>query len=75
MEILRSLLSNDIKFEQIGVRTEKLWLPEVGAFELFFYVFLAKIPAKQEILPVNRELRLVFGVVVFLKVLDLLINL
>jgi hypothetical protein len=53
MESLRNLLSNDINVAQIGVWMKKLWLPEVGAFELFFYVFLAKIPAKQEMLLAN----------------------
>ena len=53
---------------------EKLWFPEVGASELFFCVFPANIPAKREMLPANRELRLVAGVAVFLKVLNLLIN-
>ena len=54
---------------------EKLWLPEVGSSELFFYVFLEKkIPAKREMLLANRELRLVAGVAVFLKYLSLRIN-
>jgi hypothetical protein len=52
----------------------KLWLPEVGASELFFCVFPANIPAKREMLPANRKLRLVAGVAVFLKVLNFLIN-
>ena len=39
LEILRSLLSNDIKFAQIGSRTEKLWLSEVGMSEHFFVFF------------------------------------
>ena len=30
LEILKSLLSNDIKFAPIGGRKEKLWLLEVG---------------------------------------------
>ena len=55
LDSLRSLLSNDIKFVQIGARKEKLWLPEVGAFELFFCVFPAKIPAKRELLPIDTE--------------------
>jgi hypothetical protein len=46
LESLRSLLSNNIKFAQIRVRTEKLWLPEVRVSEQFFCVFTAKIPAK-----------------------------
>jgi hypothetical protein len=75
LEILRSLPSNDIKFVRIGVRTETLWLMEVEASELFFYVFPAKIPAKRDMLLANRELRLVARVVVFLKVLKLRINL
>ena len=73
-ESLRILLSNDIKFAQIGARTEKLWLPEVGVPELFFYVFSAKILAKREMLPANQELYVVAEVAVFLKVLDLRIN-
>ena len=73
LESLRSLISNDIKFARIGVWTEKLWLSEVGASELFFCVFSAKIPAKREMLPVNRELRLVAKVSVF--VLNLRANL
>ena len=75
LEILRSLLSNDIKFVRIRVRMEKLWLMEVEAFKLFFYVFPAKIPAKRDMLLANRELCLVAGVIVFLKVLKLRINL
>jgi hypothetical protein len=71
---LRRLLSNDINFTRIEVRTEKLWLLEVGAFELFFYVFPAKVPAKREMLLTNRELSLVAGVAVFLKVLNLQIK-
>jgi hypothetical protein len=67
LEILRSLLSNDIKFARIGVQKEKLWLPEVGASKLFFRVFLAKISVKREMLPVNRELHLVAGFAVFLE--------
>ena len=39
LEILRSLLSIDIKFAWIGVRTENLWLLEVGSSELFFAFF------------------------------------
>ncbi len=74
LEILRSLLSNNIKFVRIGVRTEKLWLPEVRESELFFYVFPAKIPAKWEMLPTNRELHVVAGVAVFLKVPSLRIK-
>ena len=45
---------------------EKLWLPEVGVSELFFRVFSAKIPAKRGKPLVNRELRLIAGVAVFL---------
>jgi hypothetical protein len=74
LESLRILLSNDNKFAQIGARTEKLWLPEVGAPELFFYVFSTKILAKREMLPANRELYVVAEVAVFLKVSDLRIN-
>ena len=48
--------------------------PEVGASELFFYFFPAKIPAKREMLPVNRELHVVAGVAFFLKVLNLWTN-
>jgi hypothetical protein len=66
LESLRCLLSNYIKFEQIGHWKEKLWLPEVGVSELFFRVFPVKIPAKWGKLPANRELRLVAGVAEFL---------
>ena len=66
LEILRSLLSNDINFAWIGVWTKKLWLPEVGASELFFRIFSAKIPAKWGTPPTNRELHLVAGVATFL---------
>jgi hypothetical protein len=45
---------------------EKLWLPEVEVSELFFRVFLAKIPAKREKPPANQELRLTAEVAVFL---------
>jgi hypothetical protein len=74
-ESLRSLLSNDIKFAQIGALSEKLWLLQIGVSELFFYIFLAKIPAKQEMLPANRELHIVAGVALFCKVPNLWINL
>ena len=53
LERLRSLLSNNIKFTQIGARTDKLWLLEVGVSEQFFCVFPAKIPAKPEMLSAN----------------------
>jgi hypothetical protein len=75
LKILRSILSNHIKFAQIGARTEKLWLPEVGASKLFFCVFPTKIPAKREMLPANQELHVIAGVAVFLKVPNLWINL
>uniref|UniRef100_A0A2N9H7B6 Uncharacterized protein n=1 Tax=Fagus sylvatica TaxID=28930 RepID=A0A2N9H7B6_FAGSY len=65
-ESLRCLLSNDIRFAQIRVRTEELWLPKVEVSELFFCVFPAKIPAKRGKLLENRELRLAAGVAVFL---------
>ena len=74
LEISRSLISNNIKCARIGVWTKKLWLSKVGASELFFCVFSAKIPAKQEMFPANRELHVVVGVAVFLKVLNLRIN-
>ena len=74
LEILRSLLSKDIKFAQIGVQTEKLWLPEVQSFKLFFCVFSAKIPAKRGMLPANWELRLVARVAIFLTYPRLQIN-
>jgi hypothetical protein len=74
LEILGNLLSNYIKFAQIGAQTEKLWLPEVGMFEQFFCVFPMRIPAKPEMLPVNRELHVVVKVTLFLKVLDLRTN-
>uniref|UniRef100_A0A2N9H4A8 Uncharacterized protein n=1 Tax=Fagus sylvatica TaxID=28930 RepID=A0A2N9H4A8_FAGSY len=59
------LLSNDIKLAQIGVRTKKLWLPEVGSSELFLCVFPANIPVKRGMPPANRELHVVAGVVIF----------
>jgi hypothetical protein len=65
LESPRCLLSNDIKFVQIGVRTEKLWLPEVGVSELFFRIFPVKIPAKRGKPPANRELHVVAGVAIF----------
>jgi hypothetical protein len=74
LERLRSLLSKDIKFTQIGARTEKLWLPEVGVSEQFFCIFPAKIPTKPEMLPANRELYVAAEVALFLKVPDLRIN-
>jgi hypothetical protein len=54
---------------------EKLWLLEVRVSELFFRVFPAKIPAKRGKPPVNRKLRLVAGVAVFLTHLGLRIKL
>ena len=74
LEILRCFLSNDIKFAQIGAHTEKLWLPEVGVSEKFFYVFPTRIPTKLEMLLVNRELHVVAEVTFFLKVPNLWIN-
>ena len=74
LEILRSLLSKDIKFAQIGAWMEKLWLLEVGESELFFCIIPAKIPTKREMLPENRELYIVARVTVFLKVPNLRIN-
>ena len=47
---------------------EKLCLPEVGSFELFFCIFPAKFPVKREMLQANRELRLVARVAVLLRV-------
>ncbi len=67
-------ISNDIKFSQIEVRTEKLWLPEVGVSELFFRIFPVKILAKRGKLPANRELHVVAGVVIFLTHPGSLIN-
>jgi hypothetical protein len=74
LESPRCLLSNDIKFSQIEVRTEKLWLPEVGVSELFFRIFPVKILAKRGKLPANRELHVVAGVVIFLTHPGSLIN-
>jgi hypothetical protein len=74
LESPKCLLSNDINFVQIEVRTEKLWLPEVGVSELFFCVFPVKIPTKRGKLPANRELRLVAGVAFFLTHPGSLIN-
>ncbi len=53
LESPRCFLSNDIKFTQNRVRTEKVWLPEVGVSEMFFRVFPVKIPAKRGKLPAN----------------------
>jgi hypothetical protein len=75
LESLRSLLSKDIKFAPIGALSKELWLPEVGVSELFFYVFQAKILARPKMLLTNRELHVVVGVALFLKVLDFRINL
>ena len=65
-ESSQCLLFNDIRFVRIRVRTEELWLPEVGVLELFFRVFPTKIPTKRGKLLANRELRLAVGVVFFL---------
>jgi hypothetical protein len=65
LESSRCLLSNDIKFARIGVRTRELWLPEVGVLELFFRVFPVKIPATRGKPPVIRELHVVAGVSIF----------
>ena len=43
----------------------ELWLPEVGVPELFFCVFLVKIPAKRGKPPTNRELHVVAEVAIF----------
>uniref|UniRef100_A0A2N9FL04 Uncharacterized protein n=1 Tax=Fagus sylvatica TaxID=28930 RepID=A0A2N9FL04_FAGSY len=53
------------KFEWIGVRRKKLWLPEVGSSKLFFRAFPAKIPVNRGMLPANREFHVVAGVVIF----------
>ena len=74
LKILRSLISNDINFVWIRVRTEKLWLLEVRSSELFFPNFPVKIPANREMLLANRELHLIAGVVFFLEGLSLWIN-
>ena len=73
-ESSRRLLSNDIKFAWIGVWTGELWLPEVGVPELFLRVFPAKIPVKRGKPPVNRELHVIAGVVIFLTHPDSRIN-
>jgi hypothetical protein len=74
LESPRCLLSNDIKFSQIEVRTGKLWCPKVWVSELFFRVFPVKIPAKRGKLPANREFLLVAGVAVFLTHLGSRVN-
>ena len=61
----KCLLSNDIKFVQIEVWTEKLWLSEVGVSELFFRIFPVKISAKRGKPPANRELHIVAGFAIF----------
>ena len=43
----------------------ELWLPEVEVPELFLCVFPAKIPVKRGMLPTNRELHVVAGVIIF----------
>ena len=74
LESLRSILSKNIKFTKIRAWSEKLWLLEVGASELFFCVFPTKIPAKPEMLLANRELHVTVGVALFLKFPNLRIN-
>uniref|UniRef100_A0A2N9GD24 Integrase catalytic domain-containing protein n=1 Tax=Fagus sylvatica TaxID=28930 RepID=A0A2N9GD24_FAGSY len=64
-ESSRRPLSNDIKFERIGVRTRELWLPEVGVSELFLCTFPMKIPVKRGMLSANREFHVVAGVIIF----------
>uniref|UniRef100_A0A2N9FYK6 Uncharacterized protein n=1 Tax=Fagus sylvatica TaxID=28930 RepID=A0A2N9FYK6_FAGSY len=64
-ESSQRLLSNGIKFAQIGVQTRELWLSEVGVPELFLYVFPEKIPVKRGLPTVNREFHVVAGVVIF----------
>ena len=64
-ESSQCLLSNGIKFAWIGVRRKKLWLLEVGVPELFFRVFLAKIPVDRGKPPANQELHIVAGVIIF----------
>ena len=74
LEILRSLLFNDIKFVQIRAWSEKLWLLEARVSEQFFCVFSTKILAKPEMLPANRELHIIAEVALFIKVSNLWIN-
>ena len=74
LERLRSILSNDITFAQIGARMRELWLPEARVFEQFFSTFPTKIPAKPEMLPANRELHVVAKVTFFLQVSNLQVN-
>uniref|UniRef100_A0A2N9HJ14 Uncharacterized protein n=1 Tax=Fagus sylvatica TaxID=28930 RepID=A0A2N9HJ14_FAGSY len=57
------LLSNDIKFAQIGVRTKSYGSRKSGSSELFLCTFPAKIPVKRGMLPANREFHVVAGVV------------
>ena len=64
-ESSQRLLSNGINFVRIGVRTRELWLPEVRVPELFFHVFLVKIPVKWGMPPVNWEFHVVAGVSIF----------
>uniref|UniRef100_A0A2N9HP15 Uncharacterized protein n=1 Tax=Fagus sylvatica TaxID=28930 RepID=A0A2N9HP15_FAGSY len=62
----RCLLSNDIKFVQIGVRTrESYGSRKSGCLELFLCIFPVKIPVKRGMLPANREFHVVAGVVIF----------
>ncbi len=74
LEILRSLLSNNIKFAQIRAWSENLWLLEARVSELFFWVFPTKISAKSEMLPANQELHVIAGVALFLKIPNFRIN-
>jgi hypothetical protein len=74
LESLRSLLSKDIKFTQIGAWLEKLWLLEARVSEQFFCIFSVKIPAEPEMLLANQELHVVAGVALFLNVPNLRIN-
>jgi hypothetical protein len=75
LESLRYLLSNGTNFMQFGVLSSKRQLREVRVFELFFSVFPTKIPAKPEMLSVNRDTLVVDEFKLFLKFFEFQINL
>ena len=74
LESPRCLLSNGIKFVQIKVWKEKLWLPKVGSSELFFRIFPVKIPTKWGKPSAHRELYVMAGVALFPTQLSSLIK-
>ena len=75
LEILICILSNDSKIARIGARMRELWLLEASVFEQLFSAFLVKIPAKLEMLLANWDTLVVDELTLFLKGLELRINL